>query len=439
METPKHQPLPLSTRLAFWSVAVISLININHFLHLTVGMGWPATLTLAICCVFVCLVVRFPWQRALGFPGTLLLTTLAFYLFIGLGMTPVTGVAWFAAEPTFPLHIGLAALTIVATALGTSVISYQAGVERLLKGTLIIMLVTCTLVLATPLLVAHVYTPPWHLRDLEWIARFRFIGTFADPNKAGVVCCYAVVLALSLLGSSQYRTYAWLVLILGTTAGILTFSRTAIVILAIVFVLFFWFPGPRSHHTRPSAVRMAVVIVTSVVVLLAFNIKVLPLWYGQLWRLKWFANVNKFSDVRLEIWSVALSKIMKFPVLGHGFLSFRHLDFAPKCRLNIPCGSHNSYLMFWGEAGVIPLLLFLFAIGSLLWVSLTLPQSPTTRVVTGWTVVFALGSLMVDSVPFPPWHSFILGLSCALLMQTRRESQSRKSAPRPASIPTKPL
>ena len=437
METSKRLPSPVSTRLVFWSIAVLCLVNVNHFLNMTIGTGWPATLALAICCAFLCLTVRFPWWRTLGSPGVLLLAALIFYLFIGLCVAPATRVIWFGTDPTFPLRIGLAVLTVLATARGAFVILHQVGVERLLKGMLAVVSVTCLLILATPLLLDYVYTMPRHLTVLKWITQDRFIGTFADPNMAGVVCSYAVVVALSLLGSGQRPWYPGLVLILGTAAGILTFSRATILTLAIVFVLFFRLPSRKSRPQQSSVVKWMIASVTSVIALLATNLEHLPLKITQIKRLMWFTNIDQFSKTRFELWSLALSEIATAPFFGSGLMRFHYLKDAPLCSSLYPCGAHNSYLMLWGEAGIIPLLLFLLAIGSLLWTSLTLPQSSATRAVTGWTVVFALACMGFHGVPYSPWHNFMLGLSCALLTQARRESYGWKSAPRPVPVPVK--
>lgn len=437
METAELRPLPLSTRFAFWSVAVLSLINVNHFLNMTVGTGRLATLALAVCCTFLCLVVRSSLRRVLGLPGLMFLAAVASYLFIGLSAALVTEAIWYAVDPAFPFRLGLAALIVVATAFGAFVTSRRVGVDRLLKGVLVILSITCTLILATPLLLEHIYTLPPRLIDRQSEALSRYMGPFTSPTMAGTVCCYTAVLALSFLKNSQRRTYPMAALILGAAGGILTLSRTAIVTLGGIFVLFLWFSRPRSRQNQSFVPRRGILLGMGVSILLFIGFLNTP--HGEYFeRLLWSVNIDGPKDVRLQIWPIALSQIAESPVFGHGLMRFHFLEGAPPCRLGLVCGSHSSYLMLWGEAGIIPLLLFLLVIGSLLSTSLTLPQSLATNVVTGWTVVFALACAARDGAPYFPWHNFILGLSCALAMQARRESQGRRSDPQSTSAPTKP-
>ena len=438
METAEPRPLPLSTRFAFWSVAVLLLINVNHFLHMTVGTGRLATLALAACCTFLCLVIRSPLRQVLGLPGFMLLAALASYLFIGLSAALVTEAIWYAMDPAFPLRIGFAALIVVATALGAFVTSRRVGVDRLLKGVLVILSITCALILATPLLLEHIYTMPFRFADRQFQALYRYMGTFTSPTLAGTACCYTVVLALSFLKNSRHRTYPIVGLILGIAGGILTLSRTAIVTLGVIFVLFLWLSRPRSRQNQSFVPRQGILLGTGILSLLFVGLLNTP--HGEYFeRLLWSVNIDGAKDVRFQqIWPIALSQIAESPVFGHGLMRFHFLEGAPLCRLGLVCGSHNSYLMLWGEAGIIPLLLFLLGIGLLLSTSLTLPQSLATNVVTGWTVVFALACVARDGVPYFSWHNFILGLSCALAMQARRESQGLRSDPQSTSAPTKP-
>ena len=443
MGTPGHFSLLSPARVLFWLVAVATLVNANHFLNLTIGTGWQATLGLAICCIFLCLVVPPPWRTILGLPGVLISTALISYLLICLGTAVVIVAAWAGVDPVFPLRIGLAILTVVATALGGFVVLQQIGVERLLKGVLAILALVCLLVLATPLLGEYLYVFPRHLYDLKWIQSGRFTGTFADPNPAAVVCCYAVVLAFAFLGNGRHRTVASLVLLLGSTATILTFSRAGLVTLTIIFILFLRFSISRFRQKHAFFVRSAVAFVTGIAILAAVNQDYFLLTKVQTMRLLWFLDIFRISDalpdVRLQLADIALWEIMESPFWGHGLLRFHYLEDAPVCRLRFVCGSHNVYLMLWGEAGIIPLTLFLLAIGALLRTSLALSEPLVASVVAGWTVVFVLACLTADGNLYFAWNNFIFGLSCVLVAQAQRESRGRRLAARPTFAPTNPV
>lgn len=419
---------PSPVQMGFWLLASMILVNIDHLLNLTIGTGWPSDLGIAICCVLLCLVVRIPLRRAVGPPGLLIVAALFSYLFIGLSVAFVTGLPWYAVAPLFPLHIGFAALIVVATALGASITLRQVGVERLLKGILVILTVTCILILASPLLRDYLYTPPAHLRDVGWIARDRFTGPFVSPNMAGMACCYTVALALFFLASGTHRTFSGLALILGSMAGILTFSRVAILALGIIFIFFLCAPESGHHRKRTSVVRWMIVLIVGTATFAASKLQDLPLKQKQALRIealgRMFDPSVERADMRPRIlWPLALSRIAESPLFGHGILRFHYLKGAPRCRLGVLCGSHNSYLMLWGEAGIIPVVLFLLSIGSLLWSCFALSESFATPLVVPWVVVFALACMTNDTVAYSPWSAFILGLSCALVAFARWESR----------------
>ena len=442
-------------RFTFWLLAVATLVNWNHLANMTVGTGLLVNLGLALCTVFLCLAVRTPLRRALGVPGFLIVAVLISYLFIGLSVALVTGFAWYENGPTLPFHVGLAALIVVATALGASAALHRVGAERVLKGILAILTVTCIFIPATPFLLDHVYTLPPHLSDVSEISAFRAIGTFQDPNIAGMVACYTAGLALSFLIGGRYRPVAVLVLILSSAAVILTFSKAAFLTLALLFLLFLW-PSTSSLRLKPTsaATTLVIVLVAGGIVLILVNAERLLMvreefgyrLAAQEDRLTWiktFGGIDHDNalETRLNLWHLGASQITESPLFGHGITWFHHLEGASDCRLGVTCGVHNTYLMLWGEAGLVPLSLFLFFIGSLLRKRLTLPRSLATDAVTAWSLVFAVASMSIDGTVYSFWHAFILGLSCAVASHATREVRGRRPgrtlASRPAPDQTK--
>lgn len=427
-ETLNRRSARSPVEVGFWLLAATTLLNLDHFLNLTIGTGAAAELGLVICCVFLCLVVRIPLRRAVGLSGFLIVAALISYIFIGLGTAFVTSLPWYAKDPLFPLRIGLAALIVVATALGASAALQQVGVERLLRGILAVLTVSCILILTTPLLNDHLYTLPLHLRDLRWISDYRLIGTFVDPNMAGTVCCYTVALALSFFASGTHRTFSVVALVIGSTAGFLTFSRLAILTLAIIFIFFLCFPVFGHRRKGTSATMWLIIIIVSTTVFAAVKLESLPVKKKQALRIY---EVQRFFDPSrgrldrrpLVLWPLALSRIAESPFFGHGILQFHYLKGAPRCRLGALCGAHNSYLTLWGEAGIIPVVLFLSFIGSVLWMNFTLPEPFISTLVILWIVIFALACATNDNVFYSPWIVFIVGLSCALVTFAKRESR----------------
>ena len=413
-------------RFAFWLLAVAVLFNWNHLANMTVGTGVPVNLGLALCCVFLCLVVRLPLRRALGIPGFLIVADVISYLVIGLSVSLLTDFAWYSLNPTLPFHVSLAVLIIVATALGASALLRQIGVERLLKGILAILAVVCIIILASPLLLDF-YTIPAHLWHVASFNSGRFLGTYVSPNMAGMVGCYTTGLALAFLNAGRYRTFALLAVVLSSAACLLTYSRAVFFTWVLLLLLFLWFSTLTLYRKGT-----LVIACLAVFFLFIFNVERLlvldPARSDRLMAMKTFDfSGNYVRNIRPGLWSLGWSQITESPFFGHGLMRFHRLEGAFICqKLQVTCGTHNTYLMLWGEAGLIPVSLFLLFIGSLLWKHLTLPRSLAMDAVAVLIFVFAMASMSSDGTLYFFWHAFLLGLSCAVAAHATREARGRR-------------
>lgn len=418
-------------RFAFWLLAVATLSNWNHLANLTVGRGTYVNLGLALCCAFLFLVVRLPLRRALGIPGFLIVAVILSYLFIGLSVALLTDFAWYAMNPTLPFHVGLAVLIIVATALGASALLPRIGVERLLKGILAILAVICILILATPLLVDF-YMPPARLSDVVDIAPNRFTGTYINPNMAGMVACYAAGLALAFLNAGRYRTFAVLVMILSSAACLLTYSRTVFFTWVLLLLLFLYF-STFNLYRKGTFLGVTLAMAFGAVFFLSISnverfLALTPDQFNRLMSMKTLDFSGNYApNVRWGLWNLGWSRITESPLFGHGLMRFHHLEGARVCQFGFTCGVHNTYLMLWGEAGIIPPSLFLLFFSSLLWKRLTLPRSLAMDAAVVLIFVFAMASMSTDGTVYFFWHAFILGLSCAMAAHATREARGWRS------------
>ena len=425
----------------FWLVAIVTLINLNHISNMIVGKGWFVTIGVALCCMFLILAVRLPYRQTLGLPGYLIVAALTFYVVIGAGVMLVTDTGWRTEDYRLPLRVVLGILMIVASASGAGVVLRRIGAEELLARILVIKAIVCILILATPLLVEHIYhSLPEHYRSTSVT---RYMGTFKGPNFAGIAACQTVVLSLSLL-NGRYRRFAWWAVILGGVATVMTYSKAAILALMLIIVFFLWSSMSDMYSRRRSATTwLALIVLAGGFGLMATNPGLLPLETAQLERIEWveaFVTFESKSDPRFEIWSVAISLIAESPLFGHGLLQFHSIENASySCNTDtmaeVACSAHNSYLMLWGEAGIVPLALFLLFVGALLRMRLVLPKSIAIDTVTGWTLVLALECMSTDNVPFLSWNAFIIGLNCALVAHVIRELRVRKANRAPEALP----
>ena len=116
---------------------------------------------------------------------------------------------------------------------------------------------------------------------------------------------------------------------------------------------------------------------------------------------------------RLLLWRLGLEKAMEAPVLGHGFGASKYLDGAPAGHDGRPTDSHNLYLMLLGEAGIVPLLLFVSAIVLLLRAQWGAPKSLARDATVAWVVVIALYCMPFQHLLGVGAFMFLAGLSVA--------------------------
>ena len=420
--------------LVFWLVAIATQINLNHFFNMVVGSGWFISLGLAICSIYLFLAVRIPFRLALGGHGYLIVASLTSYLIIGLSAIFLTGAAWHMLEGgggyQLPFRVCLSVMVIVASGFGAWVVLQKIGVERLLARVLFIQAIACIMILMTPWLIDHVY---YSLSEnFQYLGSYRFIGSFKDPSAAGVMACYTVASALALsLSADRYRMFAWGVATLGSVAALATFSRSVTVILVLLYLFFLW-STVSIHRLRLTSVGIWLLItcVVGIFVLLAVNAEYLPLNDSQVKRLQWFFTFESVGSMnqRAVVWPLSISYIAESPIFGYGISQFHQLENGPTCQtyeggIAITCGSHNAYLMLWGEAGIIPAALYLLFMGSLFWIRLVLPKSLITDTVVGWVIVLAMAGMSADEVPYSVWNNFIMGLVCAMVAKAFRESR----------------
>ncbi len=440
MSFDKKKSMPGPATLGFWWLALATQVNLNHFFNMTVGTGWFITVGITFCCVLLLLTVRGPLRRSLGAAGCLYVAAMTSYLTIGWCAAIVTG----AESRINPFHIYymtfhsiLAILLVTAAALTAAMALRRIGVEKLLAGVLAIQTATCIAIIFTPVLLNTVYAEA-QVGIYRAIALYRAIGTYADPNLAAVLACQTVVLALALTASRRYRKFAMLAAVFAISAAYLTQSRTAMVILVVIGVFFLLFRWPSRTRGRVRA-SYAAVLLMGVVLLAIVRMTAPVIGYvddvgGPTDRF-YFARdltIEAFYSIpRIRIWPAAMSLIAESPIIGNGLTQSLELKGAAgiPCgaglhRESRACGAHNTYLMFWGESGVAPLILLLLFLGSLIGMHLKAPRSIATDAGVGWAIVLAVSAMAFDRAFSHPGNVFIIGLTCAMAEYSIRETRA---------------
>ena len=131
---------------------------------------------------------------------------------------------------------------------------------------------------------------------------------------------------------------------------------------------------------------------------------------------------------RMLLWKAAFNEVLESPVLGHGLYRFHYMEGVagvPVGHQGKPAGVHNVYLMLVGEAGVVPLALYLLALLFLMRLLWTVPKSLGRDMAVGWAIVLGIYGLTFHHLLTMGAGNFVFGLSCAVaafLGDKQRES-----------------
>ena len=123
--------------------------------------------------------------------------------------------------------------------------------------------------------------------------------------------------------------------------------------------------------------------------------------------------------IRWELAKGGLDLFLEAPFIGNGIYRLHYLSADTINYLGEMEGVHNVYLMLAGEAGLVPLLLyllFLCSLARLLWVA---PKSPARDVIVFWVAVIACFSMVFQHLLTLGANMFLIGLCCALESASR--------------------
>ena len=138
---------------------------------------------------------------------------------------------------------------------------------------------------------------------------------------------------------------------------------------------------------------------------------------------------------RVRLWRIGLDRFLAAPLVGNGIHTLLHMEDAPAGYAGAPADVHNLYLLLAGEAGLVPLSLYLGFLWSLLRLHWTAPRSPAADTVVGWALVLALEGLSRHSLLTLGVSMFLAGLCCALAAEACRANGLRRHVPNSPNTP----
>ena len=445
MEGPGRRPgssLEPFIAAVFWALAVVILVNTRGIFP---QEDHPARLLFQVfrvlCCLLLMGLVHVRLPQALGTHGAWILGSMASYLVIGFFVSISTDAELLVNNYGFSLYgyvrntvISLA--LVLSAALGGYAILERVGMQAFLRSVLMVLTASSAIVVFTPVLRSRGVLAPW--QDLILVDSFRFVGTFWDPNSAGYIGCMTAALALAFLGNVRRPGLAYLALIAGFLAAVLSWSKTAIFSLGVLLVFFLLLNG-RGGRGRlligVGALALAgVIFVQGITLGKAF--KVQPAHLARLWT---FVDIlgGRLDDETLSLrgyfWKVGLRQVLESPVVGHGLGRMYLMDEGVFSKSQgIIGGVHNTYLLLWGEAGIVPLSLYLLYLFSLLRLRWTMPKSLVRDAIVGWTTIVVLQGMAFHQLFEVAIYVFPMGVTCAVASYAAHGSGGRTGeTPRP--------
>ncbi len=134
---------------------------------------------------------------------------------------------------------------------------------------------------------------------------------------------------------------------------------------------------------------------------------------------------------RLRLWRLGFRKAMEAPVFGHGLRALKYLEGSPISHSGLLQDPHNLYITLLGEAGIVPLLLFLSAILLLLRAQWGAPKSLARDATVAWVIIIALYSMTFSDLLSLEAFMFLAGLSVA--MGAAHDSDRRRAKAQPVA------
>lgn len=314
------------------------------------------------------------------------------------------------------------AMMIWAVASYVASVTSRERLMQLLRYVRNIMLLSCLSVWFSQELYAIYKVAP--------LALDRNSGFFGNPNEAGIVAAIEFAILLALPYRSKIFQAVAVALVLG--AVVLTFSKSSLIALIIVAAL---------HAIRMR--RFATIISSCVAVafLLVFaddiaSQQTVELTPSQRVRLQQVVKIFSgqidadTTTGRSELWAYGLSRAIENFPFGDGLGSFHFLQ-GQKLENDVWQGVHNTFLMFLGESGPLPMVLLVFF--TLYLVSAGIRHG-FTGIEIGYIAILLLDMMATHHALSLRFHNALLGLVIGTLSISMRESRVSELQARVGSL-----
>lgn len=335
-------------RLATWMIIAICGLNLNGLFDMLFGFAQVFSLPLLLGAVYLIFSCRERHiEGGLGF-----LYVLAILAYICFGS--LFSISSETEDPfKYIFTYFSSALVILAISLHISAQNTSDNLDLLFLK--YILLTASASVWLSSYLNSICVNPP--------LATDRFSGFFGNPNEAGIIS--VIAFALVLARPSQHRVFQILQSICACGAVFMTFSKSSILLLALVFLVFSIFYQKEKFIYVLSGLLVVVFFISggleSILSLLPEMTSSQILRIDQLKQIVILGEVSSETTTgRTYLWNLALDKITASFPFGLGLGELHNMIGGIK-EYGIWQGCHNTYLMVLGESGIIAFILIVFA------------------------------------------------------------------------------
>lgn len=448
MEQPGRRPgSPLDPFIAaaFWTLAAIILINLRGLYLPGDNRALLFAVLRVVCCLLLIGLVHVRLPQALGKSGVWLLGSMASYLMIGFFVSVTTGAEILVELYGFNLYVyvtktAISIVLVLGAALGGYAILERVGMQAFLKSVMLVLTASSASIVFT-----HVLRSMGVLPTLEVIVDaglynvdvYRLSGAFWESNSPGFIGCMTAALALAFLGNVRRPVLAYPALTVGLLAAFGSLSKTAIISMGVVLVFFLLLNGRGGRSPILFCVG-ALTLMSAIYVQKADLFRFSRLEetgavpFAELNRLHHIGALltGDFSDgtasSRPMLWKLGLRQSLESPIVGQGLGRFSLMDRAFFSeRQEVLTGVHNVYLLLLGEAGIVPLSLYLLYLFSLLRLRWAVPKSLARDAIVGWTILVVLQGMAFHQLFELGMYSFLGGVTCAVASYAARGSGGR--------------
>ncbi len=392
---------------SFVLLILFCLLDLNTVAYQLFGITQFFSFLILAICVTLLLTYRFTIYRDLGPSGRVYLLFIAAFLAIG---TPIgiTTAAGGLSGRWHEIRLLLPSLLIVASA------AVAARGVLLAYGLRFTLRLLCLIALVIPLSIWFLtYFPELYRVEVGQARDYdRASGTFANPNEAGTAACIVAAIFYSFMMIERSKIVSITGVALAAFALILTASRGAFVIFALLtFAQIVISPGFKKMIlvlVGGAAIAGILYVVYNVATVDTDSSRSMVKRMESLWRVAGGEVTDETTGGRLQLAMNGINAWSANWLLGNGLGSQSRVGAA-----NI--GPHNTYIAIGGEAGVIPLSLFFATIVSLLWRGWTCHVPAVRTLAMGFAVVMVMACFTSHGVLTSRELSVMLGISFGLL------------------------